>query len=355
MNHVADIFLISLTGKMTTPHLPIRQYRYNTYRATSVTSSNNASPYISSVASTLSSIDKRPAENNKMKTVHPLLKILLLFVALSNLAYAFYDPGQGRWVSRDPIQEQGGANLYGFVDNSPTTYTDTLGLAKKWMIFYTGGSGNFDRYDDPFGNGPISRAEAARSATRTASDTVRFSNGRKLTADARLQATSATGAVVRGEPYDAVTVEGSSVGSLTGYRETSRSSETVETVWLEADQSDQTIKVRIAPARQYNAGERLAFSKPTDENPVAAAGLAVVTNLSVNKRVTVSYRASAVYTHDQSAFPAHFGSYFGPHNNDFIAWLPGGYQPNYSGVDAYRSAQTPFISLTFEIKCIDVP
>lgn len=63
-----------------------------------------------------------------MKTIHPLLKILLLFVALSNFAHAFYDPGQGRWISRDPIEEQGGVNLYGFVGNDPVSRSDRLGL-----------------------------------------------------------------------------------------------------------------------------------------------------------------------------------------------------------------------------------
>ena len=84
-----------------------------------------------------------------MKTVHPLLKILLLFVALSNLACAFYDPGQGRWVSRDPIEEQGGVNLYGFVGNDGVNKFDYLGLEadkveedkkKCLVLFYWGHS-----------------------------------------------------------------------------------------------------------------------------------------------------------------------------------------------------------------------
>lgn len=292
-----------------------------------------------------------------MKTIRPLLKILLLLVALSNFAHAFYDPGQGRWVSRDPIQEQGGVNLYGFVENSATNATDTLGLTKKWVIYYTGGTGALDRYDDPFDNiaGSISRGAASRVATRTASNTIRFSNGRKLTATAHLQATSTSGGVVRGEPYDAVTVEGSSVGQLTGFPETGRSSETIETVWLEADQSDRTIKVRMAPAADYDTGDGLSFSHPTAVNPVAAAGIALVSNEPIQKTVTVSFRASAVFTNDKTVFPAHYGTYPKPHNNDFISWLPGGYQESYPGEGAYRSAQTRFISLSFELKCIDLP
>ncbi|WP_223855223.1 RHS repeat-associated core domain-containing protein [Ralstonia solanacearum] len=40
-----------------------------------------------------------------------------------------YDPGTGRWVSRDPIGEQGGFNLYGYVAGNPLTYVDPFGLA----------------------------------------------------------------------------------------------------------------------------------------------------------------------------------------------------------------------------------
>jgi RHS repeat-associated protein len=40
----------------------------------------------------------------------------------------YYLPRLGRWGSRDPIEERGGANLYGFVDNSPGLKFDRLGL-----------------------------------------------------------------------------------------------------------------------------------------------------------------------------------------------------------------------------------
>jgi RHS repeat-associated protein len=42
--------------------------------------------------------------------------------------YRFYDPVTGRWVSRDPIEEKGGINLYGFVVNDPINAFDPLGL-----------------------------------------------------------------------------------------------------------------------------------------------------------------------------------------------------------------------------------
>ena len=42
--------------------------------------------------------------------------------------YRAYNPALGRWLSRDPIGEAGGVNLYGYVDNNPVTNKDTLGL-----------------------------------------------------------------------------------------------------------------------------------------------------------------------------------------------------------------------------------
>src|ERR1043166_3938333 len=39
----------------------------------------------------------------------------------------FYDPNLQRWLNRDPIQEWGGINLYGFVGNNPLSYADPYG------------------------------------------------------------------------------------------------------------------------------------------------------------------------------------------------------------------------------------
>ena len=40
-----------------------------------------------------------------------------------------YSPDLGRWLSRDPMGEEGGFNLYGFVYNDPLNSYDYLGLA----------------------------------------------------------------------------------------------------------------------------------------------------------------------------------------------------------------------------------
>jgi RHS repeat-associated protein len=42
--------------------------------------------------------------------------------------YRFYNPTDGRWLNRDPIEEQGGINPYCSVDNNPTNVVDPYGL-----------------------------------------------------------------------------------------------------------------------------------------------------------------------------------------------------------------------------------
>jgi len=44
----------------------------------------------------------------------------------------FYSPPWGGWLNRDPIEEDGGPNLYGFVRNDPIQLIDPFGLA--WEI-----------------------------------------------------------------------------------------------------------------------------------------------------------------------------------------------------------------------------
>ncbi len=44
--------------------------------------------------------------------------------------YRYYDPVTGRWLSRDPIVEKGGLNLYGFVDNDGVNNWDLFGLTR---------------------------------------------------------------------------------------------------------------------------------------------------------------------------------------------------------------------------------
>lgn len=49
--------------------------------------------------------------------------------------YRFYDPVTGRWPSRDPIGEDGGVNLYGFVGNNGVMAVDRFGL-EAYVLLY---------------------------------------------------------------------------------------------------------------------------------------------------------------------------------------------------------------------------
>lgn len=42
--------------------------------------------------------------------------------------YRAYDPEKGRWLNRDPLQENAGLNLFAMVLNGPLNKTDPLGL-----------------------------------------------------------------------------------------------------------------------------------------------------------------------------------------------------------------------------------
>ncbi|MEM9445232.1 MAG: RHS repeat-associated core domain-containing protein [Verrucomicrobiota bacterium] len=48
---------------------------------------------------------------------------------LSYYGYRFYHADLGRWINRDPIEEEGGMNLYGFVFNNAKSFYDVLGEA----------------------------------------------------------------------------------------------------------------------------------------------------------------------------------------------------------------------------------
>jgi len=57
--------------------------------------------------------------------------------------YRYYDPETGRWPNRDPIGEQGGPNIYGFVYNDPVSFIDLWGLeCQNIFNFGLGGSWN---------------------------------------------------------------------------------------------------------------------------------------------------------------------------------------------------------------------
>jgi hypothetical protein len=68
-----------------------------------------------------------------MKPKTTLIRLILTTIPLlfPISAECFYNPATGRWISRDPIEERGGKNLYGFVGESPVVFHDPTGLKKK--------------------------------------------------------------------------------------------------------------------------------------------------------------------------------------------------------------------------------
>ena len=62
--------------------------------------------------------------------------------------YRYYDPELGRWLTRDPIEEQGGLNLYGFCGNDAVNRADRLGETWTEVLAWFGEwlKGNGDLY-----------------------------------------------------------------------------------------------------------------------------------------------------------------------------------------------------------------
>ncbi len=63
---------------------------------------------------------------------------------LSMYPFRAYDPSLQRWLSRDPIGESGGINLYGFVGNNPANYVDPYGESWFGDLLYQAGQGIYD-------------------------------------------------------------------------------------------------------------------------------------------------------------------------------------------------------------------
>ena len=47
----------------------------------------------------------------------------------------YYSPDLGRWLNRDPIEEEGGVNLYAFCDNCPLLDVDPYGVSTFVLIY----------------------------------------------------------------------------------------------------------------------------------------------------------------------------------------------------------------------------
>jgi RHS repeat-associated protein len=86
--------------------------------------------------------------------------------------YRAYDPALGRWISEDPIEEEGGVNLYGYVENDPIHAIDELGLQRGRPIRVGPGSrtGPIGSRNNPFvfprGMGPSRNSQSTSPACR---------------------------------------------------------------------------------------------------------------------------------------------------------------------------------------------
>ena len=72
---------------------------------------------------------------------------------LNYYGYRFYSPSLGRWISRDPIEEAGGANIYVFVANNSLSLFDPLGLDWKTILgperhLLSGGDHPYSHYEE---------------------------------------------------------------------------------------------------------------------------------------------------------------------------------------------------------------
>jgi hypothetical protein len=84
-----------------------------------------------------------------MKRIPPLRRLLpfLALAASLQLTFAYYDPAVQRWITRDPIQEDGGANMYQALGSSRVGSVDPHGND----IVVGGGSINCLGYAMDFG------------------------------------------------------------------------------------------------------------------------------------------------------------------------------------------------------------
>ena len=78
--------------------------------------------------------------------------------------YRYYSPGMGRWVSRDPIGEGDGPNIFAVVRNDSISFVDPLGLCKKRDVHL------FLTFDD----GPVAGTDDILNNLRAKSEKATF-------------------------------------------------------------------------------------------------------------------------------------------------------------------------------------
>lgn len=91
---------------------------------------------------------------------------------MADYGYRYYDSLTGRWPSRDPIEEEGGVNLYGFVGNCSNNRIDLLGqawhgIASELATFRYKSTGDCDCPPNP-NKKDITRAYLGKAVTDAA-------------------------------------------------------------------------------------------------------------------------------------------------------------------------------------------
>ena len=95
----------------------------------------NVSEYLSTTGTTAAHYEYDPfghtvvnSDTSNLFTYRFSTKPLDSMTGLCYYGYRYYNSVTGRWLSRDPIEEEGGMNLYGFVGNDGVNKWDRLGL-----------------------------------------------------------------------------------------------------------------------------------------------------------------------------------------------------------------------------------
>ena len=130
-------------------------------RATGYAANGNVSEYVSQSGDILSHYDYSPFGELLIATSsHPApfrFSTKYHDPETDTLYYGYrhYSPRLGRWLSRDPLEENGGENVFCFLANIPIGLVEILGLYPGMML------GTFDPanpYGDPFSPDPFSGA-----------------------------------------------------------------------------------------------------------------------------------------------------------------------------------------------------
>ncbi len=80
--------------------------------------------------------------------------------------HRYYEPQNGRWVTRDPIGYEGGVNVYGYCGNRPVDFVDPQGLWSFYRWLLTGDGDASDELDEAALNAANDGLDTAGHALR---------------------------------------------------------------------------------------------------------------------------------------------------------------------------------------------